>query len=85
VGGKSGKIFTLTRVAIWHKISIVWNSKDSLGRPKGTGKNKLDPYRPEIEGLLANGATQRYIANRYGVTETTLSRWVKKRGLKKSR
>ena len=23
-----------------------------LGRPKGPGKSKLDPYRPEIEALL---------------------------------
>ena len=29
-----------------------------LGRPKGPGKSKLDPYRPEIEALLANGSTQ---------------------------
>lgn len=26
-----------------------------LERTKGTGKSKLDSYRPEIEGLLANG------------------------------
>lgn len=55
-----------------------------LGRPRGTGKSKLDPYQPEIEGLLANGATQKFIANRYDVTEATLSRWIKKRGLKKA-
>jgi DNA invertase Pin-like site-specific DNA recombinase len=29
-----------------------------LGRPPGPGKSKLDPYRPKIEGLLANGSTQ---------------------------
>jgi Resolvase, N terminal domain len=27
-----------------------------LGRPTGPGKSKLDPYRPEIESLLANGS-----------------------------
>jgi DNA invertase Pin-like site-specific DNA recombinase len=26
-----------------------------LGRPRGPGKSKLDAFRPEIEGLLANG------------------------------
>ncbi|MDE0304222.1 MAG: hypothetical protein OXI87_04960 [Albidovulum sp.] len=31
-----------------------------LGRPKGPGKSKLDPYRPEIEALLANGSTQKF-------------------------
>ena len=30
-----------------------------LGRPKGPGKSKLDPFRPEIEALLANGSTQK--------------------------
>jgi DNA invertase Pin-like site-specific DNA recombinase len=53
-----------------------------LGRPKGTGKSKLDPYRPEIEALLANGSTQKYIAQRYGTTEANLSRWMKRHGLR---
>ncbi len=54
-----------------------------LGRPKGVGKSKLDPYRPEIEGLLANGATQRFIAKRYHTTEANLHNWLKKHGLKR--
>ncbi len=49
-----------------------------LGRPKGPGKSKLDQYRPEIEALLATGSTQKFIANRYGATEATISNWVKK-------
>jgi DNA invertase Pin-like site-specific DNA recombinase len=53
-----------------------------LGRPTGPGKSKLDPYRPEIEGLLANGATQKFIAHRYHTTEANLHNWLKKRGLK---
>ena len=54
-----------------------------LGRPKGTGKSKLDKFRPEIEGLLSNGTTQRFIANRYGTTEANLCNWMKKHGLKR--
>ena len=54
-----------------------------LGRPKGTGRSKLDQYKPEIEALLKNGATQKFIAHRYGATEATVSRWVRKQGLKK--
>lgn len=54
-----------------------------LGRPKGPGKSKLDPYRPEIEALLANGSTQKFIANRYGATEANLHNWMKKHGIKK--
>jgi DNA invertase Pin-like site-specific DNA recombinase len=53
-----------------------------LGRPRGPGKSKLDPYRPEIEGLLANGSTQRFIARRYQTTEANLHNWLKKQGLK---
>ncbi len=56
-----------------------------LGRPKGPGKSKLDPYRPEIEALLANGSTQRFIARRYGTTEANLSRYLKKHGIKKAK
>lgn len=54
----------------------------TLGRPKGPGKSKLDAYRPEIEGLLANGATQKFIARRYKTTEANLHNWIKKHGLK---
>ena len=55
----------------------------TLGRPKGIGKSKLDVFRPEIESLLANGATQKFIARRYHTTEANLHHWLKKHGLKK--
>lgn len=54
-----------------------------LGRPRGIGKSKLDPYRPEIEALLANGSTQRFIANRYKTDETNLLKWMRKHNIKK--
>ncbi len=53
-----------------------------LGRPTGSGKSKLDKHRPEIEALLANGSTQRFIAKRFGTTEANLSRWLKKHDLR---
>jgi len=53
-----------------------------LGRPKGPGKSKMDPFRPEIESLLANGSTQRFIAQRYHTTEANLHNWLKKHGMK---
>lgn len=56
----------------------------TLGRPKGVGKSKLDAYRPEIEALLANGSTQKFIAKRYGTTEANLSRWLMKHTLKRA-
>ncbi len=53
-----------------------------LGRPKGTGKSKLDKFKPEIEALLLNGSTQKFIANRYDTTEANLYNWLLKHGLK---
>lgn len=54
-----------------------------LGRPRGTGKSKLDKYRTEIEGMLNNGSTQKFIARKYGTTEANFSLWMKKHGLKR--
>jgi len=56
-----------------------------LGRPRGTGKSKLDQYRPEIEALLANGSAQKFIAKRYRTSESNLLRWIRKHGLRKAR
>ncbi len=47
-----------------------------LGRPKGIGKSKLDKFRPEIEALLTNGATKKFVADRYKVTSATLINWL---------
>lgn len=55
-----------------------------LGRPKGPGKSKLDQYKPEIEALLANGSTQKFIAKRYKTTPANLHNWIKKNGIKVS-
>jgi len=54
-----------------------------LGRPKGPGKSKLDKYKPEIEALLNNGSTQKFIANRYNTTEANLHNWMKKHNIKR--
>ncbi len=52
-----------------------------LGRPTGKGKSKLDQYKPEIEALLSNGATKKFIAERYKTTVQNLSHWMKKSGV----
>ena len=52
-----------------------------LGRPKGLGKSKLDVFQPEIEALIANGSTKRFIAKRYGTTPDNLNKWLKKRNI----
>lgn len=49
-----------------------------LGRPKGTGKSKLDAYREEIIALLSNGATKTFIAKRYKTSQPNLYNWIKK-------
>ena len=56
-----------------------------LGRPKGVGKSKLDAFKPEIESLLANGSTQKFLAKRYNTTEANLHNWLKKNDLMTSR
>jgi DNA invertase Pin-like site-specific DNA recombinase len=52
-----------------------------LGRPPGPGKSKLDQFRPEIEALLLNGSSQRFIAKRYKTTEANFSNWMKKNNI----
>lgn len=49
-----------------------------LGRPIGSGSSKLDKHSPEIEALLMNGATKRFIAKRYEVSEQNLFHWLRK-------
>ena len=41
-----------------------------LGRPKGSGSSKLDPFREEIEAMLKCGTKQNYIAQKYKITCT---------------
>jgi DNA invertase Pin-like site-specific DNA recombinase len=55
-----------------------------LGRPQGVGKSKLDAYRVEIEALLNNGSTQKFIAERYHTTEANLHHWMKQRGIRRA-
>lgn len=54
-----------------------------LGRPKGPGKSKVDKYKVEIEALLKNGSTKKFIARRYNTTSGNLHNWLKKNGLDK--
>ena len=49
-----------------------------MGRPKGPGKSKLDKYRPEIEALLSNGSSKKFVSKRYDCTEATLYNWLDK-------
>jgi len=49
-----------------------------LGRPKGPGKSKLDPYKEEIIALLKNGSSKKFVANRYGCSQVNLYNWISK-------
>ena len=51
-----------------------------LGRPKGPGKSKLDPFGAEIIALLKNGSTKSFIAKRYKSSIPTLTNWLIKKG-----
>ena len=52
-----------------------------MGRPKGTGKSKLDEYKDEILALLNNGSTRVFIAKRYKTSVGNLHYWLKKNGI----
>lgn len=49
-----------------------------LGRPKGTGKSKLDEYKVEIIALLNNGSSKVFIAKRYKTSVGNLYHWLEK-------
>jgi len=48
-----------------------------IGRPKGSGKKKLDPYKEEIKSLVEMGVKLKVIAKKYAVTPKTMSSYVK--------
>ncbi|MXX88591.1 MAG: hypothetical protein F4213_02630 [Boseongicola sp. SB0677_bin_26] len=47
------------------------------------GKSKLDPFRPEIETLLASGSTKKFAARRYKTAPDHPANWMKKNGIRK--
>jgi DNA invertase Pin-like site-specific DNA recombinase len=49
-----------------------------LGRPKGSGKSKLDKFKPEIEALLKNGSSKTFVAKRYETSLPNFYKWMKK-------
>jgi len=55
-----------------------------LGRPKGPGKSKLDIHSLEIQALLKNGSTKKFIAQRYDSTPANLHNWIKKNKIEDS-
>lgn len=49
-----------------------------LGRPKGSGKSKLDQFKIEIEALLKNGSSKTFIAKRYKTSLPNFYKWLNK-------
>lgn len=95
-GSIEAKVF-LTMMALFSEIErdlISARTKEALkarkaagvklGRPKGPGKSKLDQFRPEIEALLKNGSTLKFISKRYGSSEANLLNWIKKNDIDKT-
>ena len=56
-----------------------------LGRPKRSGKSRLDQFQPEIYALLKNGKPKTFIAKRYGTSLSNLNKWMKKKGYKRAK
>lgn len=55
--------------------------KFKIGRPKGSGKSKLDNHKEEIEALLKNGSTKAHIAKKYSISTPALYNWLKKHNI----
>lgn len=53
-----------------------------LGRPHGTGKSKLDPFKEEIIALLKTSSTKTYVSKKYKTTLPNLHNWLKKNKIK---
>jgi DNA invertase Pin-like site-specific DNA recombinase len=56
-----------------------------LGRPKGKLKLKLEEKLPEIKKLIADGVKFKSIANKYSVSQNTITNLVKRYELKISK
>ena len=52
-----------------------------LGRPKGTGKSRLDEYKVEIAALLNNGSSKVFVAKRYKTSVGNLYHWLEKNNI----
>ncbi len=53
-----------------------------LGRPRGSFSSKLDVYADEIKAFKANGASDVWIAKKYGVSSQTVANWRKNNDVK---
>ena len=62
-------------------LSVKKNNGVKLGRPRGTGKSRLDQYCEEIKSFRKNGSTKTWISEHYGVSTLTLSNWMKKHNI----
>jgi hypothetical protein len=60
------------------------NNLREMGGKKNRKKSKLDKHYKAIQKLLDNGATKKFIANRYNTTEANFYNWFKSRGLTRS-
>jgi DNA invertase Pin-like site-specific DNA recombinase len=49
-----------------------------LGRPRGLGKSRFDPYKDEIIALLRNGSPKTFVAKKYGMDVASLHHWLKR-------
>ncbi len=54
-----------------------------FGRPPGTYKSKLDPFKEEIAAMLKTGISQTHISRKYKVTPATLCNYIRKHKISK--
>ena len=52
-----------------------------IGRPKGSGKSKLDAHKEVIMGRIADGVRQKRLCKDYAISEAAFIAWRKKHGI----
>jgi hypothetical protein len=60
----------------WKELSMAQSEIISLDEVQ----SNLDPYRIEVEALIKNGSTQRFVARWHRTTETNLHHFLKQSG-----
>lgn len=67
-----------------HGLAAAKSQGKKLGRPKGSGKSRLDEFKIEIEALLNNGSSKTFISKRYKTSLPNFYKWLKKHDMQKA-
>ncbi len=63
-------------ISIRTKEALSAKQNVQLGRLKGKGKSRLDPFKDEILDLVQSGVPKNKIAARYSISYVALNNWL---------